>query len=410
MGTTAIASSIDNAWARKCTFSPTARQWDEGRPKEQQSQAKEKGKEGVVYSAVTTPRTLDRSAPPPVPHPSNGSASPLPDRTVQSPHLRVLPTPGTLDGDLLHSCSRRQAGSHLLRSVVSESRMEGQPRHRSPQSPTLPFLTVVSANVRGLRTNIADLSHNFVLRYKADFVAVTETWLCSAVEPTYSRIPSYTDWVRNDRDGRTGGGVAACFRNGLQTQELSINLPHLMEALFFRIVLRDNSGLLLCVLYRPPTQGRFALDLLRRHQCKSVLILGDLNFHLEKQAFDNLVAVQGLVNHVTFTTHEGGGLLDPVLSDLPETNISCQQLDKVGSSDHHAVLTHVQLTAAREEAVPRTIWLWEEAEWPSLQHHGLGGAARRGRGEESLRPHLEATRPPDPVCSPSHVPRQSHRP
>ena len=245
------------------------------------------------------------------------------------------------------------------------------PQHHSQA----PQLTVVSANVRGLRTNISDLSHNFVLRYKADIVAVTETWLCSAVEPTFGRIPGYTNWVRNDRAGRTGGGVAACFRNGLQTQELPINLPHLMEALFFRIVLRDNSGLLLCVLYRPPRQGRFALDflaeelddLLRRHQCKSVLILGDLNFHLEKQAFENLIAVQGLVNFVTFPTHEGGGLLDPVLSDLPEANVTCQQLDKVGSSDHHAVLTHVQLNAAREEAVPRTIWLWEEADWPSLR-------------------------------------------
>ncbi|MPC77137.1 hypothetical protein E2C01_071583 [Portunus trituberculatus] len=64
---------------------------------------------------------------------------------------------------------------------------------------------------------------------------------------------------------------------------------------------RDNSGLLLCVLYRPTTQGRFALDFLPEEldrQCKSVLILGDLN-------------------HVTFPTHEGEGLLDHVLSDLP---------------------------------------------------------------------------------------------
>ena len=236
-------------------------------------------------------------------------------------------------------------------------------------------LTVVSANVRGLRTNIGDLSHNFVLRHQADIVAVTESWLNGAVEPTFGKIPGYTHWVRKDRDGRTGGGVAVCFKNGLQTQELPLTLPQHMEALFFRIVLHDNSGLLLCILYRPPRQGRSSLDflaeelddLLRRHQCKTVLIVGDINFHLEQQAFDNLVAVQGLVNHVTFPTHEGGGLLDPVLSDLPEDNVSCWQLDRVGSSDHHAVLTHIRLNAAREEAVPRTIWLWEEANWPALR-------------------------------------------
>ena len=67
-------------------------------------------------------------------------------------------------------------------------------------------------------------------------------WLNGEVEPTYDRIPGYTHWVRKDRIGRIGGDVAACFKNDLQTQEVSPNLPHLMEALFFRIVLQDNSG------------------------------------------------------------------------------------------------------------------------------------------------------------------------
>ena len=51
-----------------------------------------------------------------------------------------------------------------------------------------------------------------------------------------------------NRVGRTGGGVAACFKSNLQTQEVTPDLPHLMEALFFRIVLKDNIGLLLCIL------------------------------------------------------------------------------------------------------------------------------------------------------------------
>ncbi|MPC09705.1 hypothetical protein E2C01_002323 [Portunus trituberculatus] len=52
-------------------------------------------------------------------------------------------------------------------------------------------LTVVSANVRGLRTNLGDLTHNFVLRHQADIVAVTETWLNGEVEPTFGNIPGY---------------------------------------------------------------------------------------------------------------------------------------------------------------------------------------------------------------------------
>ena len=41
----------------------------------------------------------------------------------------------------------------------------------------------------------------------------------------------------------------------------------------------------------------------------------------------------GLVNHLTFPTHEWGGSLDSVLSDLPETSILSQPLGPVGSSD-----------------------------------------------------------------------------
>ena len=236
-------------------------------------------------------------------------------------------------------------------------------------------LTVVTANVRGLRTNIGDLSHNFILRQSADIVAVTETWLSDEVEPTFGKIPGYSLWIRKDREGRAGGGVAACFKDSLQTQELEVAVPHLTEALFFRVVLADNNGLLLCVMYRPPRQGRAPLDfltveldtLLLRHKCSHVMIVGDLNPHMEQDAFNNLLTVQGLVNHVTFPTHERGGLLDPVLTDLTEASIRCQQLGSVGSSDHFAVLSQIEIQIAREDAIPRTIWLWKKANWLSMR-------------------------------------------
>ena len=285
------------------------------------------------------------------------SSPPVGSHNPVGTHSPANTTTGTL--------SRGRAGTNMPRSAAVP-RGNGRSNH---------CLTVVSANVRGLRTNIGDLSHNFVLRHRADVVAVTETWLSCEVEPTFGKIPGYSQWVRKDRENRAGGGVAACFKDGLHTQELDVALPDQMEALFFRVVLTDNSGLLLCVIYRPPRQGRVPLDflteeldsLLLRHQCSQVMVVGDLNFHLEQEAFDNLLAVQGLANHVTFPTHERGGMLDPVLSDLPETSIQCKQLGPVGSSDHYTVLAQVELNTAREVAVSRTIWLWERADWPSMR-------------------------------------------
>ncbi|KAG0722156.1 hypothetical protein GWK47_045040 [Chionoecetes opilio] len=153
-------------------------------------------------------------------------------------------------------------------------------------------LKIISANVRGLRTNIGDLTHNCVLRHSADVVVVTETWLNNEVEPTFGKIRGYTQWNRRDRPERAGGGVAVCFKEGVQAQHLDVVPPPHMEVMFFRVVLADRSAILLCAMYRPPRQGPASLqyftgaldDLMLEHRCRHVLVVGDLNHHLEKKA------------------------------------------------------------------------------------------------------------------------------
>ncbi|MPC43636.1 hypothetical protein E2C01_037288 [Portunus trituberculatus] len=83
------------------------------------------------------------------------------------------------------------------------------------------------------------------------------------------------------------GGVAVCFKEGMQVQQLDIDTPPLMEVMYFQVKLADRSALLLCAL------------------CNHVLIVGDdLNHHLERDAYENLLEVQGLTDDVTFPTHE----------------------------------------------------------------------------------------------------------
>lgn len=54
-----------------------------------------------------------------------------------------------------------------------------------------------------------------------------------------------------------------------------------------------------------------------KYNCSYVLIVGDLNFHLEQEAYNDTLMVQGLAYPVTFHTHERRGLLEYVTSDLP---------------------------------------------------------------------------------------------
>ena len=45
----------------------------------------------------------------------------------------------------------------------------------------------------------------------------------------------------------------------------------------------------------------------------------------------------------------------------------CSQLNRVGSSDHNAVLCTLELNPAQEEDYQRTIWLWERANWQAIK-------------------------------------------
>lgn len=166
-------------------------------------------------------------------------------------------------------------------------------------------LKILSANVRGLRTNIGELTH-MAIKANADIVVVTESFLNKKVEPTFGRIRGYSHWHRRDRKGKDGGGIAMCFRPTLQLQVLAIDIPDWLEASFFKIILNTGDALLLCAHYRPQWQGQTPLEyindnldpILTRHNCQHTLIVGDLNHHLVQTAYNDLLDVHGLVNHV----------------------------------------------------------------------------------------------------------------
>ena len=235
-------------------------------------------------------------------------------------------------------------------------------------------LKILSANIRGFRTNVGELTHA-VLRNSADIVVAIETFLNDNCVTSCDRIPGYSHWYRQDRATGQGGGVAVCHREGLQLQHLSVPAPEEMEVMFFRLLLTDGTAVLLCALYRPQWQGAAPLafltdqldNLLASHDCQNTVIVGDLNQHLVNRAFTELTVVHGLTNHVTFPTHTRGASLDPVLTDLPGDTVQCHQLNRVGSSDHNAVLCELGLNPACEEGTQRTIWLWERANWCAIR-------------------------------------------
>lgn len=236
-------------------------------------------------------------------------------------------------------------------------------------------LTIVSANVRGLQTNIGDLTHSHVLQHNPDIIATVETFLNSSIPENFGQINGYSRWHRRDRVQGTFGGIAVCFRRGLAVQALNVEMPEHLELMFFKLWTHNQDAILLCVCYRPQWQGNEPIHylhtnldtLLHQHACEHLIILGDMNQHLVARSFDEMLTVFGLSNHVDFPTHISGSSLDPVISDLPDGVISCRSLGAVGSSDHLAILTTIKVLADRDEAVIRTNWLWDRGNWDGLR-------------------------------------------
>lgn len=236
-------------------------------------------------------------------------------------------------------------------------------------------IRLLSANIRGFHTNTGELTHQFVLKNKVDIVFLEETFLDDNVSPNYARIPGYTLWHRKDRNTQ-GGGVALCYKDDLQLQIIDTDIPIGLEVIIFKLIDREGRGILCCGCYRPPSQGTQLLDffmdnldnLLKLHNCHNIILFGDMNQHRIQEAFDHLLAVYDLQNHVDFPTHSSGSSLDPVLTDLPLDTVSCFPLGFVGTSDHIAVLTKLKVGKSKEESRERTFWMWNDADWTGFKN------------------------------------------
>lgn len=97
------------------------------------------------------------------------------------------------------------------------------------------------------------------------------------------------------RDRTTGhdGGLAVCHRQGLQQQLLFVQASEELQALFF-LFHADNSAVMLCTIYRPPSQGSapftFLTDqldfVMTTHGCQNIAIVDDMNQYLMRSALN----------------------------------------------------------------------------------------------------------------------------
>ena len=184
-------------------------------------------------------------------------------------------------------------------------------------------LTAALLNSQSARNKV-NLISEVVIEHDIDILALTETWLTNTPKTKELSFSGYKLInVPRPGGGGHGGGVAIIHKDGLSTQTVATTGAGYTTFEHCDVQFNNNSGLLnIIVVYRPPPtkrNGQTVGALLdefrslledRMSSPGRLVILGDLNFHVDNAADSNakkFLDLHDLLNfsqHVTSITHK----------------------------------------------------------------------------------------------------------
>ena len=145
----------------------------------------------------------------------------------------------------------------ITRSIYKKPRMDGSTRKRHMPAQRLreTDLSILEVNIRGLRSNIGELS-NLCHELQPSIIVIVETFLDASVEDgaDCTNIPGYTLSCSRDRPSKTQGGQSRggiavyCLEGVAIFHDCTID-PELM---WFSVTLRSQK-VLIAAVYRPPS-------------------------------------------------------------------------------------------------------------------------------------------------------------
>ena len=201
------------------------------------------------------------------------------------------------------------------------------------QIPNLISLNVINAQSNCGPSGKTEDFIDHVVQSQVDLCVVTETFLTEQNNVTQAALhPSGYAFQDQPRlNGVTRGGVGIIYRDTFQISKLSHEERRSFELSEWQVSWH-NYCMRLCVVYHQPYSTSHPItDATFMHEFKSYLdttvlveellcITGDFNLHIDDPddtygcQFSNLLSSYGLVNHVTFPTHQAGHTLDLVIT------------------------------------------------------------------------------------------------
>ena len=148
-------------------------------------------------------------------------------------------------------------------------------------------LKIAHINIRSLlpSKNMVEL---FLDNSRIDILVITETWLSNSIDPQATAIENYRCDLRQDRDGKKGGGIIIYYKSHLSIEKyhdlcLPASETNSVEQLWVKAKIGKGKPLLIAAVYRPPDSPVNQLTNLERHIAmamttdQDIIITGDLN-------------------------------------------------------------------------------------------------------------------------------------
>ena len=217
-------------------------------------------------------------------------------------------------------------------------------------------IKVCSLNPRSVKNKTLSLC-DYIITNDFDIVALTETWLGSSVDKACisELLPNGYKIKHAPRPScKRGGGVGIIYKTTMDLRVVASSRDNnysTFEYIICNVVINDYS-LRMAVVYRPPPtreNGLTTSTFLEQEWPKflaelsivekSIIITGDVNFHLDVLSDMNTVKFNGVLQscgmqqHVNEPTHVHGHTLDVVISRDAEKIVSQVYVTDPGLSD-----------------------------------------------------------------------------
>ena len=212
-------------------------------------------------------------------------------------------------------------------------------------------LKLFHLNIRGLWTNLSNISQIFSDNKNIDILSLGETHIADEPGEMYT-IDGYT-FVNRPRKNGKGGGVACYVHDNINwIRRFDLESKDL-ECLWLEIIPAKSKSFLLAVMYKPPEGSRYLqsnfINLLNdmlslaTKSNKETIIMGDLNVnyldksdHKEIKSVFNLIGFKQVITEATRTTENTATLIDVIQTNNPQV-ISTTTVIPIAFSDHDLI-------------------------------------------------------------------------